>query len=290
MDYLSHVRDAVNYIEANLARDIKAMDVAQEAAFSRYHFHRIFTALVGRSVTGYIRRRRLTEAAHELIGSDRKIIDIALDYQFETPESFTRAFKKMYGLTPGQYRKKGKNIEILNQSKIDEDILRHLNGGFTMEPKIVTKDEFKIVGMKIFGENTNTEIVELWQKFMPRIGEIKNLLNIDINKNICFGMCYPSEEMNETGEFEYIASIEVSSLDDIPQGMVGRTIPRQKYAVFTHKGVADKIKETYKYIYGTWQPKSGCELVKAPDFEYYDERFDADNQEDSEMDIYIPIK
>ena len=290
MDYLSHVRDAVNYIESNLDRDIKAMDVAQEAAFSRYHFHRIFIALVGRSVTDYIRRRRLTEAAYELVGSDRKIIDIALDYQFETPESFTRAFKKMYGLTPRQYRKQGENVEYLHQTKLNENILRHLKGGFTMEPKIVTKDGFKIVGMKIFGENTNDEIKELWNKFIPRIDKIKHRLNKDITKDISYGMCYPSEEMNESGEFEYIASVEVSSLGDVPQGMVGRTIPRQKYAVFTHKGVVDRIKETYKYIYGTWQPKSGCELVRAPDFEYYDERFDADNQEDSEMDIYIPIK
>jgi len=290
MDYISHVRDAVKYIEENLDRDIKAMDVAQEVDFSRYHFHRIFMALVGRSVTGYIRRRRLTEAAHELIDTGKKIIDIAFDYQFETPESFTRAFKKMYGLTPGQYRKQGKNIGFLHQTKIDEDILRHLKGGFTMEPKIVTKDEFKIVGMKIFGDNPNTEIVELWNRFIPRIGEIKHRLNKDISKDISYGICYPSEDMNESGEFEYIASIEVSCLDEIPQGMVGRTIPRQKYAVFTHKGAAARIKETYKYIYGTWQPKSDCELVRAPDFEYYDERFDADNQEDSELDIYIPIK
>jgi len=290
MDYLSHVRDAVKYIEENLDQDIKAMDVAQEAAFSRYHFHRIFTALVGRSVAGYIRRRRLTEAAHELIATGKKIIDIALDYQFETPESFTRAFKKMYGLTPGQYRKQGKNVEYLHQTKLDEDILRHLKGGFSMEPKIVIKDEFKIVGMRIFGENSNNEIKELWNKFMPRIGEIKHRIKEDLSQDISYGICYPSDDMSETGEFEYIASVEVSRLDEIPEGMVGRTIPRQKYAVFTHKGVVDRIKETYKYIYGTWQPKSGCELVKAPDFEYYDERFDAEYQENSEMSIYIPIK
>lgn len=290
MDYLSHVRKAVEFIEENLDQDIKAMDVAQEVAFSQYHFHRIFIALAGRSVTGYIRRRRLTEAAYELIETGKKIIDIAFDYQFETPESFARAFKKMYGLTPRQYRKQGKNVEYLHQTKFDEDILRHLNGGFSMEPKIITKDGFKIIGMKIFGGNTNNEIKELWNQFIPRIGEIEHRLNKDISKDISYGMCYPTEDMNENGEFEYIASVEVNSLDGIPQGMVGRTIPRQKYAVFTHKGIADRIKETYKYIYGAWQPKSDCELVKAPDFEYYDERFDADNQENSEMYIYIPIK
>ena len=66
--------------------------------------------------------------------------------------------------------------------------------------------------------------------------------------------------------------------------------PTQKYAVFTHKGSVDKILETYQAIYAVWQPKSGYELIKAPDFEYYDERFDPDNPEASELDIYIPIK
>jgi AraC family transcriptional regulator len=285
MDYLAHVRDAIEYIEKNLDRDIKTADVAQEVSFSMYHFHRIFLAVAGNTVAGYIRRRRLTEAAYELIETKKKIIDIAFDYQFETPESFARAFKRMYGITPGLYRKQKQHNGILHQTKIDETILKHLNGGMTMEPKIVTKDEFNVVGMRYYGENKNNEISQLWDQFIPRIHEIKD----PVTREITFGVCYPVEDQTENGEFEYIAAVEVHDFDEIPEGMVGRTVPTQKYAVFTHKGLVEKIGDTYKCIYGMWQPKSGYDLVKAPDFEYYNERFDPDNQEESELDIYIPI-
>ena len=286
MDYLACVLEAIRYIEKNLDEDIKTADVAQEVAFSMYHFHRIFLAVVGHTVAGYIRRRRLTNAAFELVETDRKIIDIALDYWFETPESFARAFKRMYGITPGQYRKQRPHSAYLHQTKIDEKFLRHLNGGITMEPRIAHMDGIRIVGMKYYGENKNNEIPRLWEQFIPRINEIGNHRGLDVY----YGICYPIEDSAEKGEFEYIASIGVNDLDEIPEGMVGRTIPGQNYAIFTHKGSLKRLAETYKYIYGTWHPKSGYELLKAPDFEYYDKRFDPDNEEESEIDIYIPIK
>ncbi|MFC1819755.1 GyrI-like domain-containing protein [Thermodesulfobacteriota bacterium] len=286
MDYLAHVQEAIEYVEKNLDQEIKASDVAREVAFSMYHFHRIFLAVVGQTLTGYIRRRRLTEAAFKLVETKNKVIDIAFDYQFETPESFSRAFKKMYGITPGQYRKKRSHLGFLHQTKIDETILRRLNGGMTMEPKIIIKDEFIIVGMRYYGENRNNEIPQLWDRFIPRIHEIKN----HINRELSYGICYPTEDESQNGEFEYIAAVEVGDLDEIPDGMVMRTVPTQKYAVFVHKGPADKIKETYGVIYGTLLPKLGYDFAKAPDFEYYDDRFDEDNQETSELDIYIPIK
>jgi AraC family transcriptional regulator len=115
MEYINPVLNALDYIEQNLTRDLTSEDVAREAAFSKYHFHRIFLALTGNSVSGYLRRRRLTEAALALRETGNRIIDIALDYCFETPESFSRAFKGMYGLTPRQYRKGGNNFSALHQ-------------------------------------------------------------------------------------------------------------------------------------------------------------------------------
>ena len=286
MDYLTHVLAAIRFIEKNLDEDIKTADVAQEVAFSTYHFHRIFLAITGDTVAGYIRRRRLTKAAFELVETDKKILDIALDYRFETPESFSRAFRRMYGISPGKYRKQKPCTVYLHQTRIDEKFLRHIKGGITMEPRILQMDMFKIVGMKYYGENKNNEIGRLWDLFNPRVSEIKN----QQGSNVRYGICYPIGDSAEKGEFEYIALIEVSDLNEIPEGMVGRTIQTQTYAVFTHKGSLEKIAETYKYIYGTWHPKSGYELLKTPDFEYYDERFDPDTEEDSEFDIYIPIK
>jgi AraC family transcriptional regulator len=286
MDYVTSVLKALTYIEQNLAGDISPDDVSREAAFSKYHFHRIFLAITGNSVAGYIRRRRLTEAAHVLAKTDNKIIDVALDFRFETPESFSRAFKNMYGVNPRQYRNRRDHFAALHQPRIGPALLAHLNERIRMDAKILTKPAFKIIGMGYFGENKNKEITQLWDVFLPRMESIKSR----INNTVSYGICYPVEGEKNDASFEYIAAVEVSDLKDIPAEMVGKTIPTRKYAVFTHKGSVDKILETYQAIYAVWQSKSGYELIKAPDFEYYDERFNPDNPEASEVDIYIPIK
>ena len=98
------VDQAVSYIERHLREDIRLEDVAAQAAVSMYHFHRVFQPIVGMSVTEYIRQRRLTHAGGELIRTDKRVLDIALEYRFGTQEAFTRAFKKMFGMPPKQYR------------------------------------------------------------------------------------------------------------------------------------------------------------------------------------------
>jgi AraC family transcriptional regulator len=286
MDYITSVLKALVYIEQNLTGDLSPDDVAREAAFSKYHFHRIFLAVTGNSVAGYLRRRRLTEAAQALTETDKKIIDVALDFRFETPESFPRAFKNMYGVNPRQYRNRRNHFAALHQPQIGRAILTHLKERMPMDAKIITKQTFKVIGMSYFGENKNREISQLWDVFLPRRESIKSR----INPTLSYGICYPVEGKNNDAAFEYIAAVEVSDLQDLPAEMVGRTIPTRKYAVFTHRGSVDKILETYQAIYAVWQPKSGYELIKAPDFEYYDERFYPDNPEVSELDIYIPIK
>jgi AraC family transcriptional regulator len=286
MNYVTSVLNALAYIEQNLTGDISPDNVAREAAFSKYHFHRIFLAITGNSVAGYIRRRRLTEAAQALTETGNKIIEVALDFRFETPESFSRAFKNMYGVNPRQYRNRRDHFAALHQPKIGPAILTHLKERMRMDVQILTKQTFKIIGMGYYGENKNKEITQLWDAFLPRMESIKSR----INNTISYGICFPVKGENNNAAFEYIAAVGVSDLHDLPAEMVGKTIPTRKYAVFTHKGSVDKIPETYQAIYAVWQPKSGYELIKAPDFEYYDERFNPDNPQASELDIYIPIK
>ncbi|MBU4315736.1 MAG: effector binding domain-containing protein [Proteobacteria bacterium] len=286
MDYIKPVQNALEFIEKNLMQEIRSKDVAREAAISKFHFHRIFLAVAGNSVAGYIRRRRLTEAAYELMQTHKKIIDMALDYQFGAPESFSRAFKNMYGVTPGHYRSGKDHFAARHQAAIQWDILSNLKGGTIVEPKIITKETFKVIGMTYYGDNQKNEIQRLWENFLPEEESIKNRIHPDIG----YGICYPVEDPDNTSAFEYLAAVEVSNLDEIPEGMEGRTIPAQKYAVFLHRGPVDKITETYQTIYALWQPKSGYELIKAPDFECYDERFRPDQPEISELDIYIPIQ
>lgn len=149
-----------------------------------------------------------------------------------------------------------------------------------MEPKLVEKGEFKVVGIPYYGKNENGEIPKLWGVFNQRDGEIKN----KTNHEICFGVCDP--DMSEDGKFHYTICVEVSSFADIPEGMITKIIPAGKYLVFTHNGPVEEIAGLYRKIYGTWLPNSKYEVEKRPDFEYYDKRF----CERGELDLYIPIK
>lgn len=105
MSYSPIIQKSIDYIETNLHEDLTLDSIAQSAGFSKYHYHRIFQKEVGVTASEYIRYRRIANAANMLLYTDEKIVDIAFYYQFDTQESFTRAFKKYYQLPPGQYRK-----------------------------------------------------------------------------------------------------------------------------------------------------------------------------------------
>lgn len=99
------VKKSIMYIEEHLHEPLTLEDIAQQSNFSKFHFHRIFQKSTGMTITEYIRMRRLANASAALLYSKERILDIAFYYQFESQESFTRAFKKIYKLPPGQYRR-----------------------------------------------------------------------------------------------------------------------------------------------------------------------------------------
>lgn len=123
MPYEKTIQKAIDWIESHLHGPISADQVADIAGFSKYHFHRIFQKAIGMSVSEYIRMRRLANAASILLHTDARIIDIALDFQFESQEAFTRAFKKVYHLPPGQYRRfMGKITRKREETAMAEEI------------------------------------------------------------------------------------------------------------------------------------------------------------------------
>ncbi len=155
-----------------------------------------------------------------------------------------------------------------------------------MEPKIVTVDEFNVVGVcSAFNTETKSDIPQLWMKFGPRIGEVANGVG-----EATYGVCFPGSSDND--RFEYMAAIGVSEVGNIPEGMEARTVPAQKYAVFTHKigdeNLHNDLQGTLQYIWGNWLPNSSYSHVPAPDFELYDARFDPINNT-GQIDIYVPI-
>ena len=150
-----------------------------------------------------------------------------------------------------------------------------------MEPTIVNKPAFTVVGMRYHGKNENNEIPQLWGEFNPRTNEIKNMRN----PQICYGVC--DETVGEDG-FTYIAGVEVDATDDLPENMISWDVPGGTFAVFPC--TLKTIHETYEHAFGTWLPQSDYEHVKAPDYELYNEESSPEDGPDMKLYIYIPVR
>ena len=289
MTYIERILRAVDYIESNLDNHISYEEAASRAFLSRFYFQRIFKALAGEAVGQYIRKRRLSEAGRALLTTSKPIIEIAMTYGFESQESFTRAFSKLFDTTPGRFRRAARLDEGRLKRPIDKVFLENLKGGTSMKPKFIEKGDFTIVGLaSYFSKATTSEIPPLWCKFVQRMGELKNA-----SPTVLYGFCDQPKDVPEDKEFRYMACMEVEDKNAaVPDGLTAIDVPAKRYAVFTHKGPITEIAKTYDYIYGTWLPESDYEADGSHDFEYYDERFNNGNPMDpeSELDVYIPVK
>lgn len=285
MNYLKNVQNAVNYIEANLNDSLELKMVAREAGCSLFHFHRIFQAMSGFTLKEYIRKRRLAEAAGELRKTKKGILEIALDYGYESQEAFTRAFRKETGRTPGDFRKTRSSFRSFPVFDINPKTKK---GDIIMtEPKIIKKEGFLVIGP---ATGTTTEDEENFKRIPNFWREcIQNRFYESIpgtkEKSPLYGIC-----LDQKGKkFTYMIAVEVNSLEAVPDNMIGREIPKARYAVFTAKGpVTQSVQDMTRYIYGEWISGSGYTLAETPDFELYDERYN--EGDDCEVDIYVPVK
>jgi AraC family transcriptional regulator len=160
-----------------------------------------------------------------------------------------------------------------------------------MEPKFKNLPEKKVVGLGtkfvsiMFPDNNDMTIIPaLLGQFMSQMGSIPNRVG-----QACFGVVEHLPGSASEGEMFYIACVEVKNFDSVPKGMIHRTIPAGRFAVFAHHGKLDKLGQTMEAIYKEWLPKSGMKRRPAADVELYDERFDP-HSDRSEFDIMIPIQ
>ncbi|ABB14329.1 GyrI-like domain-containing protein [Carboxydothermus hydrogenoformans] len=154
-----------------------------------------------------------------------------------------------------------------------------------MKPEIIFKPGFFLVGMKYEGRNEKGEISELWKKFSERIFEIKNR----VNEKECYGLSIYSEKFFATGEFLYLAAVEVVKIEEVPEEMVAVEVDPAKYAVFTLPGEPDKLPKLIHEIYCRYLKEEGLKPVGNYDFELYNERYPP-NQKDSKIYFFVPVE
>ncbi len=232
----------------------------------------------------YVRKRRLTEAARALVHTNRRILDIALDWQYDSHEAFTRAFKRAYSLTPFEYRRRGIFVPIRAALSL-ADIEPLGTKGAAMETRIINLPAMHVVGMGYVGKNENAEISSMWGDFIPRVHEIQGKLYPEVMLGVC-------GDAREDGSFRYVAGFEVDANAPVPDGMTTFEVPAATYVIVTQHGELSDEKcglgAALNFVYREWLPTSGYQRADTPDLEWYDKRFHP-GQEESEMDVYTPI-
>jgi AraC family transcriptional regulator len=289
MDYTESILAAIDYIEGSLFEELTLAEVAARIGFSEYHFHRVFHGMLGETMASYIRKRRISEAAKLLKTSGKSIFEIALLCRFETHESFTRAFKKIYGINPLEYKKRDALPASRHKEKMTLPMIEHLQTAISLKPRFEHWGPQLVVGTaRAFSQGSFSDIERLWDAFLIRKHEI-----LHAKKENTIGVCmgeHPDVAKNAGESFIYLAGVPVTELAKPPKGMVSCTIPKTKYAVFTHKGSLDVLPRTVSYIWGTWIPKNIETYGQSAglDFELYDSRFEAHSRS-GEFDIYVPV-
>lgn len=282
-DYYKWVHEAIVHIEANLDEEISLPEVAERAGYSVFHFGRIFQGVTGETVMDYVRKRRLTEAAKALVQTDRRILDIALDWQYDSHEAFARAFKRAYGMTPGAFRRRRVFVPVRMPLSI-ADIQPLGTRGAAMETRIINLPAMRVVGMAYVGRNENGEIAVMWGEFSRRFDEVQG----KICPNAKLGVCGDAQE---DGSFRYVSGFQVEADAPVPDGMTVFDVPAATYVVVTQHGVLSDeqhgLGAVLNFVYREWLPSSGYQRADTPDLEWYDERFT--DREDSEIDVYTPI-
>jgi AraC family transcriptional regulator len=283
---LLQIQQAIDLIEGRLFESVRLPELARAAGCSPWHFLRVFAAFTGHTPGGYARKRRIAETCRRLAETDQPIVDIALECGFESQATFTRAFTRHVGLSPGRFRAQCVLSPAHLFAPLDPAaLLARRRWEEEMQPKLLRRPAFDVVGMAgHFTPSTNTRIPELWARFARRMPEVQH------RRGICtFGLCVdPDPGASGDGAFKYVAAVEVERGDDVPEGMVSVHVPENRYAVFTHRGHVSQLGATVKHVFDTWLAAQPVRRVPAPDFELYDERFDPMTG-DGEVDIYVPI-
>ncbi|WEK54452.1 MAG: effector binding domain-containing protein [Candidatus Cohnella colombiensis] len=283
MEWLKQMQSALDLIENSMEERIGIEEIARAATSSPFHFQRMFHMVTGMTVGEYMRKRRLTLAAQELVMSSTKVLDVALKYGYDSPESFAKAFRKIHGIAPSQARMVGVNLKAFPRITFQLT----LKGDQDMNYQIVEKEAFIVAGKAIQttcedGQNLR-DITRFWEE-SHRNGLVNRLCSVISDRNV-LGVITGMELGDET--FTYLIAGRTETTD-IPDEFVLMTIPAANWAIFTSVGpMPGAIQRLFNRIYQEWFPATGYEHAGTPELEVYPPG--DTTAEDYRCEVWIPI-
>ena len=294
MEWTESIRRAVAYMEANLQEKKSAEDVAAEVAMSSFYLQRGFKIMTGYTMAEYVRGRRLYMAALDVIADWGKVIDIALKYGYETPESFTKAFTRFHGLSPMQLKKAPQRIRIFLPLKIRISI----QGGNDMDYTVEKMTGFQVIGFerefhfetgyqeipRFWNEWKQNYMVPLMQKGAPETALEKVLMECQVGE---FGVCI--DDLGKEHKFRYLIAGTYHG-GEVPEGMTVYEFPDMEWAKFSCRGrMPEALQSVNTKIFQEWLPgNTEYEIAMGANVEWYN-KGDMTSA-DYESAIWVPVK
>lgn len=283
MDWLDKMNNALEYIEDNLTGEIDTAEAARRACCSSFNFQRMFSFVTDVSLADYIRKRRLSLAAMELITTDEKVIDVAIKYGYDSPVSFTRAFTALHGVNPSDVRRSG--VSVKSYPRISFQIT--IKGVNAMNYRIEEFGELRLVGVKERMYFENEQNLKRIPKFWNEVAQSEVFAKLNAsndNKDLCcIGVCANADDKG----FDYY--IATGSSKPLADGLTELIVPAATYVIFECIGkMPEGQQSVWKRIFSEWFPTSAYEMIDGPQMEWYSE---GDMNSDSyRSEIWIPVK
>ena len=253
--YEKRLLRVLDHVYANLDGDLSLDTLADVAALSRFHFHRVFTAMTGETLAVFIRRVRLHRAAMELLETDAPLAAVARQCGYPNPRSFTRTFREAFGLTPDAFRKRGLPHPPL---------------------RLTSKGEYEMYDVTIRDEPARRlalirhrgPYIEVGQAF-EKAGATVMARGLGPHLGAMIGLYFDDPDAKPEAELQSAAGFEIAEGAEIAPPLEEARLDGGKHAVLTYKGPYSGLREAYSYLFGDWLPKSGEVPRDAPPFELY---------------------
>lgn len=287
MDTRSIIESSVRYIDDHLKEPLSVETLASQAGFSPYYYCRLFSLYMGMPVMEYVRHRRLAKGASEIC-EGRRILDVAMDYGFESHNGFSKAFRKVYGFSPNEYRRRAAPHRPITPNPLT---------GMSVEPsacpqtRIEPREGFYVAGMVI---RTSAEVSSIAQQ--PAVWKNNWLVE---QENRMYALARPKQHGEyyvsfpmENGLYRLVTCVKIDNPESVDTGLYIDRVPAGLYGIFTtpptYDNFAEAVVNIWRYIFEVWLPNSEYSLDPTGlDYEFYDERC---HGAPYSMDICIPLK
>lgn len=282
MSWIEKIISSINYIEQHIEDDLTVEDIANSIHLSPFYFQKGFSILCGISVSEYLRNRRLSLAGRDLKVNGEKVIDVAIKYGYDSPDSFAKAFTRFHGISPSQAKKGEGKLKQYLPLKIHIS----LKGGFEMEYKIVEKPSFTVIGCSkiIKNEEGYAECPKFWNDHFSK-GNGKYISGM-------YGICIDGEA---GGAFKYMIADDYVPAKNLPEKFETFVVPEGTWAIFPCRGaMPNSLQEVNTKIFTDWLPGNPeYELNGMCTIEYYTDvtKYPKGNDDENYYsEIWLPIK